>query len=176
MANHNRRKEAHDAEREAKRGKEFAAAHNWARIGAEKVRLVANQIRDLPINKALNYLKFTKKRGGYLLGKVVKTALANAEDQISELKLDIDIDSLYVADVHVDEGPTMKRWMTRSRGMAYPILRRFCHINATLKPAPKGGEGEAKGGEGGAAAGESKAVKGSKTKAKKAAAAAAGAK
>jgi large subunit ribosomal protein L22 len=144
MANHTRRKEAHQAAKEAKRGKEFAASHRWARIGAEKVRLVADQIRDLPINKALNILKFTKKRGGYLLGKVVKTALANAEYQISELKLDLDIDSLYVADVHVDEGPTMKRWMTRSRGMAYPILRRFCHINATLAPGKgKGGAEEA---------------------------------
>jgi large subunit ribosomal protein L22 len=173
MANHTRRKDARREAAEAKRGREFEATHRWARIGAEKVRLVADQVRGLPINRALEVLKFTKKRGGYLLGKVVKSALANAEYQISEQKLDLDLDSLYVADVRADEGPTMKRWMTRARGMAYPILRRFCHIHATL--APKAG------GEGGEAGAEVKAAsKGAagakKSSKKKAAAAAAGAK
>jgi large subunit ribosomal protein L22 len=140
MANHNKRKEAHEAERAARKGKEFEAHHHFARIAGEKVRKVADQIRGLPINRALEVLKFTKKRGGYLLGKVVKSALANAEYQISEQKLDLDIDSLVVADVQAEDGPTMKRWMTRARGMAYPILRRMCHINATLKPGKKGGE------------------------------------
>lgn len=173
MANHNKRKEAHEADREARRGKEFTSSHRWARIAGEKVRLCADQIRGLPINRALEILKFTKKRGGYLLGKVVKTALANAEYQISEQKLDLDIDSLYIADVHVDDGPTMKRWMTRARGMAYPILRRMCHINTTLAPGkkPEGDEGsvETTSGKKGASGSKSK-------KSKKAATATAGAK
>ncbi len=144
MANHTRRKEEKKAAREALRGKKFEATHRWARIGAEKVRLVARQIQGLPINRALEYLKFTKKRGGYLLGKVVKSALANAEYQISDQKLELDLDSLHVADVHAEEGPTMKRWMTRARGMAYPILRRMCHIYVTLAPAGEGEEKEEK--------------------------------
>src|SRR4051812_44675140 len=114
MANHITRKEAHEAAREARKGKLFPAQHRFARICAEKVRMVGDQIRGMPINHALELLRFSKKRGGYLLNKVVKSALANAENQISENKLDVDIDSLYVADIHVDEGPSMKRWMTRS--------------------------------------------------------------
>jgi len=172
MANHTRRKEAHKAAKDAARGTRFEAHHRWARIGAEKVRLVGDQIRGMPINRALEVLKFTKKRGGYLLGKVVKSALANAEYQISDQKLELDIDTLYVADVHADEGPTMKRWMTRARGMAYPILRRFCHISATLAPRPSGGDG-------GDAGAETRAVsdaKAAKKTTKKAAKAAAGAK
>ena len=143
MAKHNDRKERHRAEKEAKRGKEFQAHHRFARIAGTKVRLVADQVRGLPISRALETLKFSKKRGGMMLNKVLKSALANAEYQISEHKLDLDVDDLFVATVMVDEGPTLKRWMTRSRGMAYPILRRYCHIHAML--APKGaekGEGE----------------------------------
>jgi large subunit ribosomal protein L22 len=136
------------------------------------VRKVGDQIRGMPINRALEVLKFTKKRGGYLLGKVVKSALANAEYQISDLKLDLDIDSLYVAEVQVGDGPSMKRWMTRSRGMAYPILRRFCHISATLAPAKKGAEGDGKGSLASEAGASGAAKKGKK----KAGTAAAGAK
>jgi large subunit ribosomal protein L22 len=170
MANHIKRREAHKAARKERMSKLFLAEHRFARICPEKVRMVADQVRGMPINSALEVLKFTKKRGGYLLGKVVKSALANAEYQISEQKLDVEIDSLFVADVHVDEGPSMKRWMTRSRGMAYPILRRFCHISATLAASEKGAEGEAKGGEraaekSGGAGEASAAKKGSKKKA-----------
>jgi large subunit ribosomal protein L22 len=143
MPNHTRRKEAKKADKEARRASEFSAEHRFARIGAEKVRLVADQIRGMPINRALEVIKFTKKRGGYLLGKVVKSALANAEYRITEQKLDVDLDALFVADVHVGEGPTMKRWMTRARGMAFPILRRFCHISATLSPTGAGAGEEA---------------------------------
>ena len=172
MANHNTRKEATEAAKEARKGKLFPAKHQFARICAEKVRMVGDQIRGMPINNALEVLRFTKKRGGYLLGKVVKSALANAENQISEHKLDVDIDSLYVAEIQIDEGPSMKRWMTRSRGMAFPILRRFCHISAILAPAAKGAEG-GKGGSAAAskgAAGEAKAAKKTTKKAKLAAA------
>ena len=144
MANHNDRKEAKRAAKEALRGKQFEAHHRFARIGAEKVRLVCDQIRGMPINRALEVIKFTKKRGGYLLGKVVKSALANAEYQISEQKLELDVDSLYIVDTHAEEGPTMKRWMTRARGMAYPILRRMCHISATLAPKAGGEETDEK--------------------------------
>jgi large subunit ribosomal protein L22 len=173
-ANHLRRKEAKKAEKDAKRGTQFGAEHRFARIGAEKVRAVADQIRGLPINRALEVIKFTKKRGGYLLGKVMKSALANAEYQISDQKLDLDLDSLYVADVQAGEGPTMKRWMTRARGMAFPILRRFCHIWVTLAPRPSGRGGE-EGGAGEAAEGSAAGKAAKKTK-KKAAMAGAGAK
>jgi large subunit ribosomal protein L22 len=159
-ANHIRRKEAREAEKLAARGKRFEATHRWARIAPEKVRWVARQIQGVPINRALEIIKFSKKRGGYLLGKVLKSALANAEYQISDQKLDLDLDSLHVVSAHAEEGPSMKRWMTRARGMAYPILRRFCHIYVTLAPAAGGDEG-------GAGAGTETAVGETKAKAKK---------
>jgi len=159
MANHNIRKERHEAEKAARRKSEFDASHRFARMAGTKVRLVADQIRGLNVNKALETLKYSKKRGAAYLLKVVKSALSNAEYRISEDKLDLDLDNLHVADVQIDEGPTMKRWMTRSRGMAYPILKRFCHIHLTLK-AKAGESGE--GGEAGKAAAE--AGTGAKTK------------
>jgi large subunit ribosomal protein L22 len=145
MANHNERKARHKAENDARRASEFSAHYRFARMAGTKVRLVADQVRGLPINRALETLKFSKKRGAAMLNKVMKSALANAEYQISEQKLDMEVDNLYVADVQADEGPTLKRWMTRSRGMAYPILRRMCHIHVTLRPAPgAGGDEEGK--------------------------------
>jgi large subunit ribosomal protein L22 len=159
MANHNERKARHEAENDARRAREFSAAHRFARIAATKVRLVADQVRGLSISKALETLKFSKKRGGAMLKKVIESALANAQAQISERKLDIDIDDLYVAHVRADKGPMLKRWMTRARGMAYPILRRYCHIHATLRP--RGGGGEEKAAPGKAAAKEEGAGAGS---------------
>ncbi len=143
MANHNTRKEERKARAEARRAELFESTHRWARMCGTKVRLVADQIRGLPINRALEVLKFSKKRGAYLLNKVVRSALANAEYQISDKKLDLDVDALFVKDAHVDEGPQLKRWMTRARGMAYPILRKTCHIHVGLSPSKEEGEADA---------------------------------
>ena len=138
MAKHSERKARRDEERQALRGSRFRAAHRFARQSATKVRLVADQIRGLPINRALDALKYSKKRGARLLDKVVRSALANAEYAISEQKLDFSTDDLWVTEVEASEGPALKRWMTRARGMAYPILKKTCHIYVTL--APKGAE------------------------------------
>lgn len=158
--NHAIRKARYKAENDARRATDFSAHHRFAHGAGRKVRLVADQIRGLPISKALETLKFSKKRGGAQLDKVVKSALANAEYQISEQKLDIEVDNLFIAEVQVDEGPTLKRWMTRSRGMAYPILRRMCHIHATLRAMPADGEADER-------AGAAKAEAGAKKKDKK---------
>ncbi len=154
MAKHTERKERRRAEREARRGQEFRAAHRFARMSASKVRLVADQVRGLPVSKALEALQFSKKRGGALLLKVVKSALANAEYQISEQKLDLDVDDLVLSDVRADQGPMLKRWMTRARGMAYPILRKYCHISVKLEPRGGRGGGGKEGGEARAAGAE----------------------
>ncbi|MFC1705490.1 50S ribosomal protein L22 [Planctomycetota bacterium] len=158
MAKHTRRKEERGAAREARAGRFFEAHHRWARMSASKVRLDADSVRGLPINDALQQLQFSNRRGAFLLNKVVRSALANAEYQISEDKLDLDVDKLYVANVSVGEGPYLKRWMTRARGMAYPILKHTCHISVTLAPQPaaEGDEGAADAG----AAGRSKGAAG----------------
>ncbi len=135
MANHKRRKEAREAAKSANAVECFRAQHRWARMSATKVRLVADQVRGLAINAALEQLQFSNRRASYLMNKVVRSALANAEYQISERGLDLDVDKLYIAEVEVGEGPTLKRWMTRARGVAYPIHKRSCHITVGLQVA-----------------------------------------
>jgi large subunit ribosomal protein L22 len=133
MAKHKRRKEARVAAKAALAEKRFTAHHRWARMSATKVRLVADQVQGLAINAAMEQLQFSNRRASYLINKVVRSALANAEYQISEHGIDLDVDKLYVAEVRVGEGPMLKRWMTRARGVAYPIHKRSCHIMVALE-------------------------------------------
>ncbi|MCG7877430.1 MAG: 50S ribosomal protein L22 [Candidatus Thiodiazotropha taylori] len=98
-----------------------------ARISAQKGRLIADQIRGLPVEQALDILSFSKKRGAGLVKKVLESAIANAEHNDGA-----DIDELKVAAVSVDEGPTMKRIRARAKGRATRILKRTSHINVTV--------------------------------------------
>ncbi|MCG8487179.1 MAG: 50S ribosomal protein L22 [Candidatus Thiodiazotropha taylori] len=98
-----------------------------ARLSAQKGRLVADQIRGLPVEQALDILSFSKKKGAVLVKKVLESAIANAEHNDGA-----DIDELKVAAVSVDEGPTMKRIRARAKGRASRILKRTSHINVTV--------------------------------------------
>jgi large subunit ribosomal protein L22 len=98
-----------------------------ARISAQKGRLVADQIRGLPVEQALDILSFSKKKGAILMKKVLESAIANAEHNEGA-----DVDELKVAAVSVDEGPTMKRIRARAKGRASRILKRTSHINVTV--------------------------------------------
>ncbi|MEW8550873.1 MAG: 50S ribosomal protein L22 [Candidatus Thiodiazotropha endolucinida] len=98
-----------------------------ARISAQKGRLIADQIRGLPVERALDILSFSKKKGAGLVKKVLESAIANAEHNDGA-----DIDELKVAAVSVDEGPTMKRIRARAKGRATRILKRTSHINVTV--------------------------------------------
>jgi large subunit ribosomal protein L22 len=98
-----------------------------ARISAQKGRLIADQIRGLPVEQALGILAFSKKKGAGLMKKVLESAIANAEHNDGA-----DIDELKVAVVTVDEGPTMKRIRARAKGRATRILKRTSHINVTV--------------------------------------------
>ena len=99
----------------------------FARISAQKGRLVADQIRGLPVEQALNTLAFSKKKGAALMKKVLDSAIANAENNEGA-----DIDELKVSAVCVDEGPTMKRIRARAKGRAARILKRTSHITVTV--------------------------------------------
>jgi len=99
----------------------------YARISAQKARLVADQIRGLHVEKALNTLAFSTKKGAPLIKKVLESAIANAEHNEGA-----DIDELKVAAVMVDEGPTMKRIRPRAKGRAARILKRTSHITLTV--------------------------------------------
>jgi large subunit ribosomal protein L22 len=106
---------------------EVLAKHRFARISPQKARLVADQIRGLHVEKALEILKFSPKKGADLVNKVLNSAIANAENNEGA-----DIDELFVAKVFVDEGPTMKRIKTRAKGRADRILKRSSHITVVV--------------------------------------------
>lgn len=99
-------------------------------MSPQKVRLVADQIRGLPIQGALNVLNFSTKRAAKIIKKVLESAIANAEHNEGA-----DIDELYVSTIYVNTGMTLKRIRPRAKGRADRILKRSCHI--TVKVADK---------------------------------------
>ncbi|MCW8907064.1 MAG: 50S ribosomal protein L22 [Sedimenticola sp.] len=104
-----------------------AAKLRFARISAQKGRLVADQIRGLPVEQALNILTFSNKKGASLMKKLLDSAIANAENNEGA-----DIDELKVATVMVDEGPTMKRIRARAKGRAARIFKRTSHFTVIV--------------------------------------------
>ena len=106
---------------------EYRATHKYARITARKARYVVDQVRSMPVESALDMLKFSNRRAAPMIAKVIKSALANAVEEGGA-----DPEKLVVLNATVNEGPTMKRWRPRARGMAYPILKRTSHINISL--------------------------------------------
>ena len=106
---------------------EVAAHLRFARISPQKCRLVADQIRGLPVDKALNILAFSPKKAAEMLKKVLESAIANAEHNDGA-----DVDGLHVTRVFVDQGPTMKRIMPRAKGRANRILKRTSHITVAV--------------------------------------------
>lgn len=99
----------------------------YARISPQKGRLVADQIRGLPVERALDVLAFSPKKAAELMKKVLDSAIANAENNEGA-----DIDELKVKAVCVDEGPVMKRIQARAKGRANRILKRTSHITVTV--------------------------------------------
>ena len=106
---------------------EVLSKHRFARTSPQKARLVADQIRGLPVAKALEILTFSKKGAAELIKKVLNASIANAEHNEG-----LDIDTLKVAKVFVDEGPTMKRIMPRAKGRADRINKRTSHITVVV--------------------------------------------
>ena len=106
---------------------EISARLNNAPMSAQKARLVGDQIRGLPVEKALNLLKFSSKKASSIIKKVVESAIANAEHNESA-----DIDELVVTTVFVNEGSTLKRVRARAKGRANHILKRTCHITVKV--------------------------------------------
>lgn len=106
---------------------EVAARLRFARLSPQKGRLVADQIRGLPVDKALDILAFSPKKGAAMMKKVLESAIANAEHNEGA-----DVDELSVTRVFVDQGPTMKRIRPRAKGRANRILKRTSHITVTV--------------------------------------------
>jgi large subunit ribosomal protein L22 len=106
---------------------EVRAIYRYARISPFKAREVTREIQGLPVSAALDLLAFTPKRAAFLIGKTLKSAIANAENN-ARLKPD----GLVVKEAVVGEGPTLKRIMPRARGSASRILKRTSHIRIVL--------------------------------------------
>jgi large subunit ribosomal protein L22 len=106
---------------------EVAAKLKFTRLSPQKCRLVCDQIRGLPIDRALDILKFSNKRSAAVLKKVLDSAIANAEHNHGA-----DIDELRVAKVFADQGPTFKRMHAKAKGRGSQILKPTCHITVVL--------------------------------------------
>ncbi|MEN7529019.1 MULTISPECIES: 50S ribosomal protein L22 [unclassified Cupriavidus] len=106
---------------------EVKAIHRGARISAQKTRLVADQIRGLPIERALNILAFSPKKAAGIVKKVVESAIANAEHNEGA-----DIDELKVTSIFVDKATSLKRFTARAKGRGNRIEKQTCHITVTL--------------------------------------------
>ena len=106
---------------------EVRSIYKYARISPFKVREVTREIQGLPVSAALDLLSFTPKKAAFLIGKTLKSAVANAENNAN-----LKPDGLVVKEAIVGEGPTMKRMMPRARGSGSRILKRTSHIRIVL--------------------------------------------
>ena len=106
---------------------ETTAKLRGVRLSAQKGRLVADQIRGLPVDRALNVLTFSPQKSAHIIRKVLESAIANAEHNDGA-----DIDELKVVEIFVNEGPTMKRMRPRARGRADRISKRTSHVTVRV--------------------------------------------
>lgn len=106
---------------------EARAIAKYVRISPLKVQFICSEIRGKQVDEALSILKFTPKRGARELYKVLNSAVANAENN-----LNLNRDDLYVKAAYANDGPMMKRFRPKAKGMAYPILKRFSHIGVVV--------------------------------------------
>jgi large subunit ribosomal protein L22 len=106
---------------------EAKAVAKYVRIAPRKVRVVMNLIRGKNVADAFAILKFTPKAGADVIEKVLKSAVANAENNF-----DMNVDKLYIASAYVDQGPTLKRIHPRSRGQAFSIFKRTSHVTVVV--------------------------------------------
>lgn len=106
---------------------EVTAKLKGAKMSAQKARLVADQIRGMGVENALELLAFSPKKAAEVIRKVLNSAIANAEHNEG-----LDIDELKVSSIYVDEGMTLKRIRPRAKGRADRIMKRSCHITVKV--------------------------------------------
>lgn len=116
---------------------EFTARLKYLQSSPQKVRLVADQIRGKGVEEAANLLSLSKKYAARHLEKLLKSAVANAEHQDEQ----VDVDRLFVKEIFVDGGPSLKRVRPASMGRAFRILRRQSHVTIKLDTRKGGDEG-----------------------------------
>ena len=119
---------------------EFRAEHRYLRVSPQKARLVLDLIKGRRVEEARNTLMFTKKRVAAHVGKLLQSALDNANFLATEKGLDVEIDNLYVKRAVANDGPRMKRIRPAPQGRAYRYQRRIAHIELVLAERGKNGE------------------------------------
>ena len=119
---------------------ESKAHLRYLRIAPRKVGQVAALVRGKQVGAALNILKFTRKHAAKPLEKLIKSAIANATDLS---KGEVDIDTLYVKHISVDQGPSQRRYMPRAMGRATRVNKKSSHVHVVLASAGKGRGGAA---------------------------------
>jgi len=112
----------------------YEAKHRFARISPRKARLVMDLVRGRDVDDALSMLKFSKQRVSGMIEKVIRSAVANANEQeTANIR-----NTLYVAKAWVDPGPVIKRFQPKDRGKAYPINKRTSHLVVTVDEREEG--------------------------------------
>lgn len=106
-----------------------SAKLSHARLSAQKARLVADQVRGLTVERAINELTFSPKKAAVIIKKILQSAMANAENNEG-----MDVDDLYLSKVFVDEAPSFKRSRARAKGRGNRIVKRNCHITVEVTP------------------------------------------
>ena len=106
---------------------EVKSTTKFVRLSPKKARDVAREIQGLPVSNALDILTFTPKKAAILIGKTLKTAISDAENNYS-----LDTNTLVIKEAVIGAGPTLRRFSPRAKGSAGPILKRTSHISITL--------------------------------------------
>ena len=105
------------------------ARARYVRVAPRKARLIADQVRGLPVPEAQTLLAFSPRGAARDLAKLIDSAAANAENNH-----ELVADDMRIAEIRVDEGPTLKRWRARARGRAARIEKKTCHVSVVLTP------------------------------------------
>ena len=106
---------------------EVSAKLSFARLSPQKARLVADQIRGMPVSKATDLLTFSVKRAARIIKSLLMSAVANAENNVG-----LDVDALKVKRIFVDQGATFKRIQARAKGRSCRIMKPTCHITIVV--------------------------------------------
>ncbi len=106
---------------------EVKAVSRHVRTSSQKVRMLVGAIKNKPVESAIDMLKFMPQKSAGIVEKILRSAVANADQNTS-----LDVDALYVKNILVDQGPTLKRFRARARGRGTRILKRTSHITVIL--------------------------------------------
>ena len=106
---------------------EVRAVLRYVRISPQKVRMLISAVKGKPVEEGLDILKFMPQKAAYIIEKVVRSAVANADQSP-----DIDVDALVIRNILADQGPVLKRFRARARGRGTRILKRTAHITVIL--------------------------------------------